>query len=124
MSRLGLRRLIAAIRLATLELRARALQRAIERHYRADQPRAPRGTPIGGQWIDDHIHVAAKRPSPRCDGFSAGCQNGGSFGSSGAIRIQGKKLCWDCALKYLGIQDMDSEEQLKTIGDFDPKAWQ
>lgn len=27
----------------------------LERRYRPDQPRAPKGTPEGGQWIDDLI---------------------------------------------------------------------
>jgi hypothetical protein len=35
------------------------------------------------------------------------------------IRIGDKLLCWDCAIKFLGIQDLTREEQLKTIGDFD-----
>lgn len=112
--------------MATAELKLATLASRLERYYREDQPRAPRGTPIGGQWIDDRTHVAAtkpKRPWLMCDGFSAGCQNGGSFGSSGMFNIKGKRLCWDCAIKYLGIQDMTTDEQMKTIHDFDPKAW-
>lgn len=35
-----------------LELR-RMRQELLEQRYRPDQPRAPRGTPIGGQFIDD-----------------------------------------------------------------------
>jgi hypothetical protein len=35
------------------------------------------------------------------------------------IRIGPKKLCWDCAIKELGIQDLSPEQQLKTMGDFD-----
>ena len=35
------------------------LQGALERRYRPDQPRAPGGSPIGGQWID------AGAPLPR-----------------------------------------------------------
>lgn len=42
-----------AIRLATLELKLHDFLAALERHYRADQPRVPRGTPIGGQWTRD-----------------------------------------------------------------------
>lgn len=40
----------AAIRLIRSAL---ALRDALECRYRPDQPRAPRGTPEGGQWIDD-----------------------------------------------------------------------
>ena len=114
-------RLITAIRLATLELRTKALQHALERRYRVDQPRAPRGTPTGGQWVDEVTRVAAG--GPRCDGFSAGCQNGGSFGSSGMMSIDRLNLCWDCAIKYLGIQQYRPAEQLKIMRDFDPKAF-
>jgi hypothetical protein len=35
--------------------------KALERHYRADQPRAPRGTATGGQWIDDGV-AGGSRP--------------------------------------------------------------
>jgi hypothetical protein len=48
-----MRDLVRAIRLATLELRLDAFVRALEQHYRPDQPRAPAGTPIGGQWVKD-----------------------------------------------------------------------
>jgi hypothetical protein len=106
-----------AIGLATVELKVGILAGALERYYRVDQPRAPQGTRIGGQWIDDTTLVAA---AARCDGFSGGCQNGGSFGSSGMIRIGGKKLCWDCAIKYLGIQDLSGADQIKTLSGFDP----
>jgi hypothetical protein len=37
----------------TLELKLDALVWALERRYRPDQPRAPKGTPEGGQWIRD-----------------------------------------------------------------------
>ena len=114
--------LISIVRAATLELKASALRRAIEERYRADQPRAPRGTPIGGQWIDDVTHVAARKPRPvrLCDGFAAGCQNGGSFGSSGMVHIPPKTYCWDCAVKFLGIESESYEDQLTTIRGFDP----
>jgi hypothetical protein len=32
---------------------AAALRFHLERRYRPDQPRAPRGTPEGGQWVED-----------------------------------------------------------------------
>jgi len=53
MARGSLRALTLAIQLATLELKLDAFIRALERRYRPDQPRAPRGTPIGGQWVPD-----------------------------------------------------------------------
>jgi len=42
-----------AIKLATLELKLHNFLAALERRYRADQPRAPKGTPEGGQWVPD-----------------------------------------------------------------------
>jgi hypothetical protein len=47
------RRLLVALRLASLEIKLDALARTLERRYRPDQPRAPRGSPIGGQWVQD-----------------------------------------------------------------------
>ncbi len=44
-------RLLLVLQLTTLELKLDALVHALERWYRPDQPRAPRGTPIGGQWV-------------------------------------------------------------------------
>jgi hypothetical protein len=38
---------LLTIKLATLEVRLDLLAMALERRYREDQPRAPRGTPIG-----------------------------------------------------------------------------
>jgi hypothetical protein len=38
--------------LATLSLKLDVLIAALERRYRADRPRAPKGTPDGGRWID------------------------------------------------------------------------
>lgn len=108
--------LLVALRLATAELKLDSLIHALERWYRPDQPRAPRGTPIGGQWIRDRTRVAGTR----CDGFAAGCQNGGSFGSSGFLLIDGKRLCWDCAIKYLGIQNLSRKDQLTVLRNFDP----
>ena len=46
-------RAIAAVRFATLEIKFDLLLRALERRYRPDQPRAPKGTPEGGQWVAD-----------------------------------------------------------------------
>ena len=110
--------LVVAVRAGTLEIKLNRLIRAIERRYRADQPRAPAGTPEGGQWVEDRVRVA--QTGPRCDGFSGGCQTGGSYGASGWIRIGGKRLCWDCAVKMLGIEALSPDEQLEILRGFDP----
>mgnify|MGYP005831155641 CR=1 FL=1 len=43
--------LCGEIRLATLSLKLDVLIGGLERRYRPDQPRAPKGTPEGGQWV-------------------------------------------------------------------------
>jgi hypothetical protein len=104
---------------------------ATELRYREDQPRAPRGNPDGGQWIRDTVHapnarphreaVRRRPPAPRCQGD---CGSGGSFVTSGWITILGKRYCWNCAIKELGIQELPAEEKPdflrgtdKTIGE-------
>ena len=120
--------LTAAVRLATLEIKFDLLVRALERRYRPDQPRAPKGTREGGQWIDDLSMITApsseperiRVAGPRCDGFSSGCQNGGSFGTTDAVHISGKRFCLDCAVKFLGLQGLPYDEIAETFGGFDP----
>ena len=115
------------IRLATLSLKLDVMIAGLERRYRPDQPRAPKGTPEGGQWIDDlsvigPVQAEPERvqvAGPRCDGFSGGCQNGGSFGTTDPVHISGKRLCVDCAVKYLGLQGLPFEEISETFGGFD-----
>ena len=122
-------RAIAAVRFATLEIKFDLLLRALEQRYRPDQPRAPKGTPEGGQWIDDlfsasqqalaateRVRVAA---GPRCDGFSSGCQSGGTFGTTGMFKILGRNLCKDCAVKFFSIEDLSGAEQLDYLGRLD-----
>ena len=69
----GRRALSLVLQLATLELKLDAFVFALERWYRPDQPRAPRGTPIGGQWIDaggaDRLPPACSRVAQAVDGF-------------------------------------------------------
>lgn len=127
----ALHTLICAIRFATLEVKLGVLVAALERRYRPDQPRAPRGTSEGGQWIDDlsRLLPAGQSPDrirvagPRCDGFSSGCQLGGTFGTTGMYQISGKKFCRDCAIKFLGIQELPHEEQMNTLRGFDPTVF-
>lgn len=117
------------IRIATLSLKIDVALSALERRYRPDQPRAPSGTSQGGQWIDDLSIVSTTRETERtliaglrCDGFSSGCQLGGTFGTTGMFQIFGKNLCRACALKILGIESLPHDEQQKTLSGFDPKT--
>jgi hypothetical protein len=56
---------------------------------------------------------------PGCDGFAGGCESGGTFGTSGMFNISGKRLCWDCAVKWLGIEEWPRREQLDTLKKYD-----
>ena len=35
------------------------------------------------------------------------------------FNIEGKRLCWQCAMKFLGIEGLPFEQQWKTVTDFD-----
>ncbi len=35
------------------------------------------------------------------------------------VGIADKQVCWDCAIKYLGIQDLPHDQQLKILANFD-----
>jgi len=56
------------------------------------------------------VHLAAAGDL-KCEGFSAGCQNRGSWGSTATYGISGRKLCYDCAVKILGIGDEPAGEK-------------
>jgi hypothetical protein len=48
------------------------------------------------------------QPQPvsfECEGFPAGCQNGGNHGENANYYAGGRHLCRDCTVRYLGIQD-------------------
>lgn len=53
-----------------------------------------------------------------CDGFSSGCQSGGSYGTSGMYNIDGHVLCMDCAIKFFGLQDDSPKERVRTLAPF------
>ncbi|ACA20387.1 YD repeat-containing protein [Methylobacterium sp. 4-46] len=51
----------------------------------------------------------------RCDGFSAGCQSGGTYGTTAMYCVRGRKLCFDCAVKYLGLDGEPNHVKLKAL---------
>jgi hypothetical protein len=46
------------------------------------------------------------------------CSQGGSFGMNGMYIVSGRRLCRDCAVKFLGIQDLPAAEQTKILQNF------
>jgi hypothetical protein len=130
---------IALVRAELLPLpsidRARAMAKAdglVVKDTQAweDEPRAPAGTPEGGQWIGpgsnveggsagaDVIQVAAAGDLP-CQGFAGGCQSGGTYGTTAAYRISNQNLCRDCAVKKTGSQDVSGAEQNEILQPFE-----
>ncbi|MGA8078704.1 MAG: hypothetical protein WB868_15135, partial [Xanthobacteraceae bacterium] len=101
--------------------------------YNPDQPRVPAGNADGGQWASEgagnsadeagnsadgadrsdvpDIQLAASG-GLRCDGFSAGCQNGGSYGTTAMYNVFGRNLCMDCAVKVLGLENEPPSEKV------------
>jgi len=51
-----------------------------------------------------------------CEGPT--CSQGGSFGMTGMYVVSGRTLCRDCAVKFLGIQDLPAAEQVKILQNF------
>ena len=92
--------------------RATALQK-----YNPDwetEPRVPPKNPGGGEWTDDsgNIEIAG---GLRCDGIAAGCQSGGSYGTSAMYSIDGKNLCWSCAVKSERLENESGSEQVRQL---------
>jgi hypothetical protein len=56
-----------------------------------------------------------------CQGYPAGCQNGGSFGDNANYYAGGRDLCRNCAIRYLGIQDEPPIIQMQTLRGFEKK---
>ncbi len=90
------------------------------RKYNSDEPRVPAGSPAGGQWTSEggegEVEVAAG--GTKCDGFAGGCRSGGSYGTSPLYTINGRNLCRDCAVKYLGLENLPAGAQTKTLEDY------
>jgi hypothetical protein len=114
-------------------------KRLLIKDYDPDQPRVPAGNPDAGRWTSEGARDSADDASDsndgasqsnipntqlaaagglRCDGFSSGCQSGGSYGSSGMYNIEGRVLCMDCAIKFFNLQDDSPKERARTLEPF------
>lgn len=98
--------------------------RPFAKTYDPEEPRVPAGQPGPGRWTTDEgtagtpgVQVAGAG-NLRCDGFSAGCQSGGSYGTSATYHISGRNLCTDCAVKFLGIQNESPRDKVLTLSPF------
>ena len=63
------------------------------------------------------IQIAASGTLP-CDGFSGGCQSGGTYGTNAMYHMSGLNLCRECAAKFAGVENELSREQTKTLSPF------
>lgn len=81
-----------------------------------DEPRVPPGRPGAGEWTGSggEFQIAGSG-NLKCDGFSAGCQSGGTFGTAAMYHIFGRNLCRDCAVKMMGLENLPGSEQTKTL---------
>jgi RHS repeat-associated protein len=71
------------------------------------------GNPV--KWTDPTGLASGDIP---CQGFSAGCQNGGSYGTTAMYCINGRNVCHDCAVKLLGIQGFPGGAQASHLRPF------
>lgn len=73
--------------------------------------------PANGQTIQPMSHLGTQLAASglKCDGFTAGCQNGGSWGTSAIYGIRGRNLCRACAVKMYGIEDEPAKEQTRIL---------
>jgi len=97
--------------------------------YNPEEPRVPKHSEGGGRWTSvgaaDGTHWS-EAPSvqiaaagwPRCEGFSAGCQSGGSYGTTAMFYIHGRALCMDCAVKILEIQNETGSEKVRILSPY------
>jgi hypothetical protein len=83
-----------------------------------DEPRVPAGNPGGGQWTNDagggDFQIAASGDF-KCQGFSGGCQSGGTYGTAAMYRIFGRNVCRDCAVKMMGLENETGAEQSRIL---------
>jgi hypothetical protein len=54
----------------------------------------------------------------KCQGFGGRCQNGGSFGTTGAYKVSGRILCASCAEKAFGFTDLPGPERAEALSPF------
>ena len=79
--------------------------------FNPDQPRVPAGQSDGGQWTSGEVQVAVE-----CDGFGgrnspAGCESGGSYGTTAVCNIGNRNLCRECSVRCLGLEGLSEKEK-------------
>ena len=92
--------------------RADAIYRFAGAQYRAAfaeanglLPDGPAKAEAPSEAVPDNPVVLAAAGDLKCEGFSGGCQNGGSFGTTAAYTVLGRNVCRSCAVKMIGAGD-------------------
>ncbi|WP_442857247.1 RHS repeat-associated core domain-containing protein [Burkholderia sp. PAMC 28687] len=72
------------------------------------------------------VDVGSKTPTQvaavgdlKCQGFSAGCQNGGTYGSAASYYIEGRNEYPSCAVKMLGVENEPAAVKAITLKPFE-----
>jgi hypothetical protein len=86
-----------------------------------DQPDSPSAFFLGPKYAEDPPLKPIQIVGPKCDGISPGCHSGGSFGTTGFYRIDGKNLCESCAVKRLRIENLGAVAKTKALGQYIPE---
>lgn len=74
--------------------------------------------PQGAQQDSNEDIIPAAAGDRRCQGFSGGCESGGSWGSPGSYSVSRRTLCQGCAVRYLGIEALPQAEQTHILHNF------
>jgi hypothetical protein len=56
-----------------------------------------------------------------CQGYPAGCQSGGDYGTNATHYAGGRDLCRKCAIRYLGLQDEPNIRQIENLRGWERK---
>ena len=74
----------------------------------------PKPTLIGGSEPNSDTQQLAQL---KCEGMtgSSGCQFGGSYGTSAVYYQNGRKQCFDCAVKERAIEGLPGDEQVRIL---------
>ena len=83
-------------------------------------PGAPVGDGIASSQIPQQAPPALEPAAAgdlQCEGFSAGCQSGGDWGTTAQYRVgePPRNLCTKCALRYLGLENEPYSKQRGTL---------
>lgn len=84
----------------------------IEANFNPHELRTPMGDPDGDE--SACLEKGGAR-GPRGEGFSGGCQSGGTSGTTAMYHITGRDLCRDRAVKIMGLENESGGQESKVL---------